>query len=336
MILINLSVVEIITIVFMMVYLVLDHVPFHPNEIKQMNRALCAVYHCFTNLFYSTMTLIPFDRLLCVRSPTFYYSRVRVSPLKKIVTAIWCLSILSVLPFPFTVSLLTHMKIILYSSYFAQAVFLVISLTAYSLVSRSQIRRGFLFGDMKRRASEVSRSYHTFKTSFVLNTSFVVFYVIPNYVPVPHDHQSYLLLTGISYVGLMVDPIIYTLMHKELRPIAIHLFTLNGRLKCWNNDDENAVTPPPKISFVVTPVMGYVPEDPHSHMGSAHSTLNLLERFSTDVPSWMRDAMLIQNNSIDVNKLFPPPLASVEIESLRRGEETESAEETEDYAESLL
>ena len=251
-ILINLSVVEIIQIIFMIAHLFLDHVPFHLQDMKEANRILCTIYHGITNLFYSTMISIPLDRLICVVSPAFYYCIVRMSTVKKTVILIWTFSLVSVIPFPFITDLKTHMKIILYYCYGVQAIFFTISATTYTLVARSQLRRSSLFVDSTRRASEISRNGRTLSVSVALNLTFILFYVVPNYMPTPANHGMYLLLCGISYVGLMVDPIVYTLMHKDLRPFVVSLFTCKGRLTC-TNDEVEEVVPLQKISLVVTP-----------------------------------------------------------------------------------
>ena len=230
-ILLNLSGVEIFTILFMMLHLLLDNITIPPHSKHATNLALCTVYHAITNLFYQTMILIPLDRLVCIVSPTFYYANIHVSTVKKSVTIIWVVSVLSSAPFAFLVDLTSHMKIVLYSSYFAQGVFFVVSTVAYVMVARYQMNRRRLFGGptTTNRPGEWNR---TFLMPFFINMSFAVFYVLPNYVALLVKDSEFLsgYLRGLSYVGLVVDPIVYILLHKDIRPIARRLFT--SRFPC--------------------------------------------------------------------------------------------------------
>ena len=226
-ILLNLSGVEISTILFMMLRLLLDNITIPPHSVHAMNMALCTVYHAITNLFYQSMILIPLDRLVCIVSPTFHYANIHVSTVKKSVAIIWILSVLSSSPFAFLVDLTSHMKIILYSSYFAQGVFLVVSTVAYVMVARYQMNRRRLFGG-PTTANRSGECYRTFLMPFFLNMSFVVFYVLPNCASLRVKDSEF--LSGLSYVGLVVDPVVYILLHKDIRPIASKLFA--SRFPC--------------------------------------------------------------------------------------------------------
>ena len=229
-ILINLSAVEMVTIIFMMVHMLLDHTEIDEKNVEMANKVLCTIYHGLTNLFYLTMIQIPLDRLLCILWPTFYYVNVRVSTVKKTVLIIWTSSLLAPTPIPFLEDLQTQMKIILYSSYVAQAIFLVISITAYTLVTRHQIRRRKLFAGPPTKTENSMKCHRTYSVPFVLNASFVVFYIIPNFVSLCDSNDQDIFMKGLSYVGLIADPILYILLHKDIWPIVKKLFTTNYRL----------------------------------------------------------------------------------------------------------
>ena len=75
-----------------------------------------------------------------------------------------------------------------------QAIFFVTSVTTYTMVARSQTRRDSLFEDVAQKSSTNSRIV---LVSLTLNVTFVVFYVVPNYIPVQDDHRFFLILCGI-------------------------------------------------------------------------------------------------------------------------------------------
>ena len=238
-VLMNLSAVEMVSILFMAVHLNMDKSSSTMDEksAEVANEILCTVYHVITNLFYQTMILIPLDRLVCMLHPAFYFTQVRVSTMKKIVLTIWTSSILASVPFALLLDVATHTKFILYSSYLAQAIFVVVSVCAYTLVVRYQHSRRRLFAQSFKSSTigqQEVEGNQRIVVPFVLSMSFVVFYIAPNYMSQLTGWNTaplHLVLTGISYVGLLVDPIVYTLMHRDIRPILRTLFTYDVRLK---------------------------------------------------------------------------------------------------------
>ena len=128
------------------------------------------------------------------------------------------------------------MKIILYCSYIAQAIFFLVSSTAYVLIILHQVHRSRLFEDSATRNNARRISRRTCLISFLINLMFLVTYVLPNYIEIPDNYQKQMILSGISYFGLLVDPVIYTLLHKDLRPITLRCFTCINHLR--HNDEE--------------------------------------------------------------------------------------------------
>ena len=88
-ILLNLSVVEITIIVFTMGHLCCAHFQTKKEDLERLNQVLCQMYHSLTSLLYASVTLISFDRLLCVIAPHVYQAYVRRSTLKKAVVGMW-------------------------------------------------------------------------------------------------------------------------------------------------------------------------------------------------------------------------------------------------------
>ena len=136
----NVSIVEIVIIVFTLGHLSCAHFNFNLQDLERVNQILCVMYHSLTSLLYSSMTLIPVDRFLCVVAPHIYQVYIRRSTLKKFVCAIWGFSLTWPIPFCFA-SATVHMDVIRYYSYGAQGFFLMISIAAYSLICRSQSQR---------------------------------------------------------------------------------------------------------------------------------------------------------------------------------------------------
>ena len=64
----------------------------------------------------------------------------------------------------------------------------------------------------------------TFTVSLCLITTFVLFYIVPNFVHSNDDVTSTTMI-ALTYTGLIVDPVLYTLLHPTLRNIAAKLFT---------------------------------------------------------------------------------------------------------------
>ena len=83
--LVNLSCVEILTIVYMIVHLCGGYMNLTREDLKTANKIFCTAYHCITSLFYCSMILISADRLMCIVTPAKYYVYVHKSTLKKVV-----------------------------------------------------------------------------------------------------------------------------------------------------------------------------------------------------------------------------------------------------------
>lgn len=104
--------------------------------------------------------------------------------------------------------------------------FLATSLIAYSLILHSQtLRRHSIQSHTSGDTDTVRR---TFYVSFSVTVSFVVFYLVPNYIPHAENVLYETICIAVTYCGLAVDPVLYILLHSVLRPIAYRLFTCKG------------------------------------------------------------------------------------------------------------
>ena len=228
-ILLNLSVVEISIIVFTLGHLSCAHSEIKNEDLEKVNQVLCVLYHSLTSLLYSSMALIPIDRLLCVIAPHMYHVYVRRSTLKKVVCGIWVLSLTWPIPFCFT-STEVHTNVIQSFAYGAQGLFVVISFCAYSLIIRSLSRRQLMLSSGAKDKDSMKR---TLFVSFSVTLSFVMLYIIPNCVPHSSNVVVETICIALTYCGLAIDPVIYVLLHSALRPIAYRLLTCKGKLRTW-------------------------------------------------------------------------------------------------------
>ena len=83
-ILLNLSAVEITTIVHSMIHLAASYLPMSSDHLSRANHVFVTSYHVITSLFYCSMILIAVERLICILSPTKHYVHIRRSTLKKV------------------------------------------------------------------------------------------------------------------------------------------------------------------------------------------------------------------------------------------------------------
>ena len=146
----------------------------------------------------------------------------------------WILSVMWGIPFAF-INLDLHIEVILYYSYVMQAILLLVSSIAYVLIGRSQQRRKSLFdpsilNDPKHKMGNL-RKKRAFIVSFGLILTFFAFYIVPNYVKSTNKVTSTVMI-ALTYIGLIIDPIMYTLLNPALRNIAKNLF-LCGRCRTW-------------------------------------------------------------------------------------------------------
>ena len=158
-------------------------------------------YHIITLLFYASIMLVAVDRLLCIMSPTRYYVRVRAPTLKRTIRIIWFVSILIPALVAFLpISTSIHDTIVTYISQFSQVAFLISSVAAYALITWSHFKRVKLllyFSISYQGSVEWKRVKRTFRTSFSLVSSFILFYVVPTYVST-NIELYHILLLGIK------------------------------------------------------------------------------------------------------------------------------------------
>ena len=226
-ILLNLSAVEITVIVYTLCYLGISQISFTTDkELNMVNKIMCTLYHGVTSLFYNAMLLISVDRFVCIAAQMYYQIHVTESKLRKTVLVIWITSFAYTLVVAFLTELDVQTKVVLYSSYIMQGLFITISGLAYLLVGRSQRRRNKLF-QLSTPKMKSRRNRKTFLVSFSLIASFVIFYVIPNHIHSKATAVSVLMIS-FTHIGLIVDPILYTLLHPALRNIVKNLFLCDG------------------------------------------------------------------------------------------------------------
>ena len=144
----------------------------------------------------------------------------------------WVLSFGSSLPFAFIpISIEFHSKVILYFSYAAQGLFLVISIITYTKVAFSLKSSKKKLGRKVKSDRNKNKIKKNYLISFLIILTFILFYLVPNYFQ-ESNLTGFTIKVGVSYVGLSVDPILYIFLHKSLRPIAVDLLSWNGRLTC--------------------------------------------------------------------------------------------------------
>ena len=229
-ILLNLSASEVTVILYTLCHLGVSRVNIRePRELAIINKVMCTLYHGVTSLLYNSMLLISLDRFVCIAAQMFYRINVMESTLKKSIVIIWIVSF----TIPTVVVAIVHdinkqIQIVLYHSYALQGFFIVISCIAYCLVAKSQRRRSILFEPTASRGKS-NRNQKTFLVSFSLIATFVIFYIIPNYVQSKDTTVSSLMIS-LTYIGLIVDPILYTLLHQSLRYIARNMLTCSGNI----------------------------------------------------------------------------------------------------------
>ena len=225
-ILLNLSVSEIFLIAYMIVQLCGRYLVLTQAQKDIANKTMCTLYHGLTVQFYCAMFVIPADRLASVTIPTVYHIHVTKATLKKVVLTTWILSIFSTLPFvASSMSVEKQLEIIVSYSYVAQSLFLLLSVVTYTIIGVKLLHSARL---QSRRTSRCSgRIKRTTLISFVIISTFLLFYMAPNYI---HTCNVDIITVkiAISYFGVSVDPIIYILLHNKLRPIAWRALTCNS------------------------------------------------------------------------------------------------------------
>ena len=129
---------------------------------------------------------------------------------------------------------------------------------AYCFVFLSQIRRksNSNITGIKGRAASCNRSdglKWTFLLSFSLVTSFIVFYTVPNYVTSSEPAVDTAMI-ALTYVGMIIDPVLYMLIHPALRATTANVFTCNGgmgkRFRCIRTIYMENDCPAPPSSLV--------------------------------------------------------------------------------------
>ena len=104
---------------------------------------------------------------------------------------------------------------------------LSISLVAYTLIWRSQTQHKLMRSAQRQYSGgeTFETMQRTFSVSFSLVFSFVIFYVVPNAVPHSDSVLVETFFIAVTYCGLVLDPILYLLLHSALRPIALELLS---------------------------------------------------------------------------------------------------------------
>ena len=234
-VLINLSSVEIVTIIFFMTHLCLhyaDYTPNPTNDARGGDEIFCSVYHVVTSLCYGSMLLLPVDRILCIFYPTSYFIKAREKALRKSVAAIWIGSIIWGSSFSLApITLKEHTKVIVYSTYVSQAIFLFVTFLSYVIIGVSFLPRQRL-----RTQETDQRVRKTFHITVALITAFTVFVMVPNFIQAASGTGN-LFRVLITYIGHSVDPLLYIFLDKSLRPLALSLVTCN-RYGSRKNEEE--------------------------------------------------------------------------------------------------
>ena len=110
---------------------------------------------------------------------------------------------------------------------------MVVSILAYTLIWRSQTENGKL---RRHGANANTAQKKTQQKSSLLVLTFVVFYIVPNSLASTNGLVK-AISTGLSHLGLVVDPLMYILLHSAVRPIVCRLFPKWLRRKDYENDE---------------------------------------------------------------------------------------------------
>ena len=248
-ILINLSSVEILTAIIIMAITLFQQYPLLASIFQQnieIQRIICFIYHVITLQLYNSMIYITLDRFLCVLSPIKYKIHMKQSTAKKFVLVIWIIAFAIAFPFVF-VTFQSHIKGLLYSSYVMQAIFLVFTVFVYIYIAKTLLQRQRSFANSipTRHDGQRSLGGMKYKVPFLITLIFVMFLVVPNYIPEHRSVYVRIIKETVSYFILMLDPIIYIFSDKSLRDIAIGLFkrspcsktTISSYIKRRRNND---------------------------------------------------------------------------------------------------
>ena len=214
-ILLNLSAAEIAIIIYCTFCHILD---CYSVRAVNSNGSLMVFQDSLISVLNTSFALIPADRLFCVFAPHVYQAYVQPSTLKKAVFAIWTFSI----SWPLPLSILprsSHDRVVEYYAYVAQGFILVVSIVAYALIWRAQTEKEGL-----RRHGVDSKSVQkkVQRRSSLLVLTFIVFHILPRSLSNNNDIVE-TLCTGLSHIGLVVDPLMYALSHPAVRPVVRRL-----------------------------------------------------------------------------------------------------------------
>ena len=249
-VLINLSSVELLVIVYLIIILCGSYLKLTPEQAVTATKVQLVLYHGITVLFYLTMIFISADRFSLIMSPTKYHTCIHKSTLKKIIAGIWSVSFGSSIPFAFNaISIVQHIKVILYISYAAQAIFLLLSIITYTMLAVTVRFNKKKLGKVVRTDEKKTRLKKIHLVPFLIISTFILFYAIPQYVTVSGPIGT-TLKRGVTYVGLLVDPIIYIFSQKPLRRYAVGVLTCNWCRVCKTvaNDESNIFRNRKKLS----------------------------------------------------------------------------------------
>lgn len=231
---INLSVVEMMTAVIIMFITLWQQYPplaLLLRKHKIVTRVLIMLYHVITFELFNVMTFITLDRLASALYPIKYKIHMNQSTARKIIAATWMTSFCVAFPFIFP-PISIQLYGLHYSSYVMQGVFLISTVVAYGCIARILV---------KRKTSSVGQSQTSVKkvrwlggmkckVPFVITSSFFGLLVVPNLLKeVVRVQNIYVQVTVeiMSYLVLILDPIIYLFSSQSLRSVAFKLFDCN-------------------------------------------------------------------------------------------------------------
>ena len=174
--------------------------------------------------FCLSMIFISFDRLLCSILHVKYDYYITSKRVKKVIFAIWVISILMIIPYIFRIQCFNgicyhHMPLLL------GGVFIIVSLCAYGSIVHV-ILRGRKEFDSTQHSIKRNLKMYTVPCSII--ASFVIFYQIPLvvhfFVVEVYFNFSELnlnLVHSFYMVGFLADPFIYIFLDEKVRKFAI-------------------------------------------------------------------------------------------------------------------
>lgn len=230
----HITIVELLLNVIGIVLITLDLLP---NVHRTVRNVIVSLHGGASLVFYLIMLLITLDRLACVLLHIKYKILITNKLIRAIIYCSWVLGFLSVIPLSFTASELT--KDIVYTYGFVVSdsiVVLAFSVCYVAITCMLRVRRERLSSSSSKTRTHGSVFRKQYLIPFLIITSFVLFYGIPDAVMTFSDktEEQLQIVTVFWSLGFVADPLIYIFFNRAYRKTAICFFRCtspNGRVQ---------------------------------------------------------------------------------------------------------